>query len=178
MILNHFLMRRIGFETVNAFCIQLNVKLNEIMPLYNKMWDSLENWDIFQDGEVTSREGYDNTKNSNNTTNTLSNNSTTNSSNTSDNRYSDTPQNQLGNVQDGKYITDYTYNQQSVNTTDNSTSNGTTNSTGNSDKTYKETVTRSPSDKITILKEMQTNVQNIYSMIFKDLECLFYQILN
>ena len=27
MILNHFIMRRIGFETVTAFRIQLNVKL-------------------------------------------------------------------------------------------------------------------------------------------------------
>lgn len=50
MILNHFLMRRIGFETFTAFQIQLNVKLNEIMPVYNKMFDSLENWDLFSDG--------------------------------------------------------------------------------------------------------------------------------
>ena len=31
MILNHFLQRRIGFETVTAFRIQLDVKLNEII---------------------------------------------------------------------------------------------------------------------------------------------------
>ena len=41
MILNHFLQRRIGFETVTAFRIQLDVKLNEIMPFYNKMFDAL-----------------------------------------------------------------------------------------------------------------------------------------
>ena len=46
IILNHFLQRRIGFETVTAFRIQLDVKLNEIMPLYNKMFDALENWEI------------------------------------------------------------------------------------------------------------------------------------
>ena len=60
MILNHFLQRRIGFETVTAFRIQLDVKLNEIMPLYNKMFDALENWEIFNDGEVTTRTGKDN----------------------------------------------------------------------------------------------------------------------
>lgn len=52
MILNKFLMRRIGFETLTAFKIQLNVKLNEIMPMYNKMFDAIENWDILNDGEI------------------------------------------------------------------------------------------------------------------------------
>ena len=52
MILNHFLMRRIGFETVTAFKIQLNVKINEIMPVYNKMFDAISNWDIFKIGRA------------------------------------------------------------------------------------------------------------------------------
>ena len=59
MILNHFIMRRIGFETVTAFRIQLNVKLNEIMPMYNKMFDMLDGWDIFNDGEVVTRDVED-----------------------------------------------------------------------------------------------------------------------
>ena len=79
MILNHFLQRRIGFETVTAFRIQLDVKLNEIMPLYNKMFDALENWEIFNDGEVTTRTGKDNrtSESTNNTSNQLTNHSTT-----------------------------------------------------------------------------------------------------
>lgn len=44
MILNNYLMRRIGYDTLTAFKIALNVKLNSIMPLYNKMFDSLEDW--------------------------------------------------------------------------------------------------------------------------------------
>ena len=40
---------------------------------------------------------------------------------------------------------------------------------------YQETIERTPSDKISILREIQTNINSIYSMIFKDLECLFYQ---
>ena len=47
MILNHFITRRIGFDTVELFRIKLDIKLNEIMPMYNKMFDSFENWDIF-----------------------------------------------------------------------------------------------------------------------------------
>ena len=105
MILNHFLQRRIGFETVTAFCIQLNVKLNEIMPLYNKMFDALENWEIFNDGEVTTRTGSDNTttQNTNNTSNSLTNQSTTSTTDVSDRRNSELPQNQLSELRDGNY---------------------------------------------------------------------------
>ena len=60
MILNHYLTRRIGFDTPTLFKIQLNVKLNEIMPMYNKMFDSIDGWDIFKDGEKTTRYGTDN----------------------------------------------------------------------------------------------------------------------
>ena len=53
---------------------------------------------------------------------------------------------------------------------DDATNNGTDNNE------YNETITRTPADKIAILKEMQENIKSIYSMIFKDLEELFYQI--
>lgn len=168
MILNHFLMRRIGFDTVTAFRIQLDVKLNEIMPLYNKMFDALENWNIFNDGDVTTRIGTD----TNEGANTLSNTSNTSSTTTSDRRYSDTPQNQLTNVQNGTYLTDYNYDTNTATGQDTATSNGTSNNTN----TYNETITRSPADKISIYKEMQQNIKSIYSMIFDELECLFYQL--
>lgn len=181
MILNHFLMRRIGFETVTAFRIQLDVKLNEIMPLYNKMFDAIENWDLFNDGEKTTKKGTDDrTTNSNNkTTNELTNHSTNSTNNISDRRYSDTPQNQLQNVKDGNYITEYNYDTNTNNGEDNSSSNGNSSSTNNStdNNVYQETIERTPSDKISILREIQTNINSIYSMIFKDLECLFYQLV-
>ena len=213
MILNHFLMRRIGFETVTAFCIQLDVKLNEIMPMYNKMFDAIENWDIFNDGETTTRTGTDNrtsnSENNSNTTNTntsntqstntasntLNNESTTNTNDTSDRRNSELPQSQLENVRDGSYVTNYNYDTNTSTGNDTSTSNGssesnstntveenrketmqnTNNTTDNN--TYNETIKRSPTDKIAILREMQENIKSIYTMIFKDLECLFYQLV-
>lgn len=261
MILNHFLMRRIGFETVTAFRIQLDVKLNEIMPMYNKMFDAIENWNIFNDGEMTTRTGTDNrtsenintttnntsnnqtnntttnktdnknnsiindmTNNTNNdttnnTTTSANNNSTTNSTNTSDRRNSELPQSQLENVRDGSYVTDYNYDTNTTSSEDNSTSEGTSNGSSNSvteettksttteetenttneqtettieensnsnmnsnsnttdNNTYNETIKRSPTDKIAILREMQQNIKSIYTMIFKDLECLFYQLV-
>lgn len=181
MILNHFLQRRIGFETVTAFRIQLDVKLNEIMPLYNKMFDALENWEIFNDGETTTRTGTDNrtTQNTNKTSNSLSNESTTNTTDTSDRRNSELPQNQLENLRDGSYVTNYNYDTNTNTGNDSSTSQGTSEATNNGtdNNVYNETIKRTPADKITILKEMQENIKSIYSLIFKDLECLFYQLV-
>ena len=189
MILNHFIMRRIGFETVTSFQIQLNVKLNEIMPMYNKMFESLENWDIFNDGEITERTGTDNrvidnkTTGENNTSNSLENNSQTTSEETSDRRNSELPQNQLELLRDGSYVSNYNYDQNNGTSTDKSTSTGSSNSkTNNSSNTkddnqYHEIIKRSPVDKITIYKEFQENLKSIYTLIFKDLECLFYQLV-
>lgn len=181
MILNHFLQRRIGFDTVTAFRIQLDVKLNEIMPIYNKMFNALENWDIFNDGETTVRTGTDNRTqtSTNNTSNTLSNESTTQTSDVSDRRNSELPQNEIENVQNASYLTNYSYDTNTNNGQDSSTSQGTSEATNESEDTneYNETITRSPADKIAILKEMQENIKSVYTMIFKDLDCLFYQLL-
>ena len=161
MILNHFLMRRIGYDTVNAFKIALNVKMNEIMPIYNKMFDMLDGWNIFNDGEITSRTVQDSGSNSlNNMTST---------SNTSDRRYSDTPQQQLSNVRDGKYITDYNYDQDS---------GSVTSSTAGTDSRYSiENITRTPSDKMRLYKEFIENKKAIMTMIFEDLDSLFYGLV-
>ena len=181
MILNHFLQRRIGFETVTAFRIQLDVKLNEIMPLYNKMFDALENWEIFNDGEVTTRTGTDNrtSESTNNTSNQMSNHSTTSTADISDRRNSELPQNQLEDLRNGSYVTNYNYDTNTNNGEDNSTSQGTSQAQNNGTDVneYNETIKRTPADKIAILKEMQENIKTIYSMIFKDLECLFYQLV-
>lgn len=161
MILNHFITRRIGFDTVELFRIKLDIKLNEIMPLYNKMFDSFENWDIFNDGEETIRSGADNTEGE------ITNNTTNN--NTSDRKYAELPQGDLQAVQQGDYVTDYNYD----------TNNGTMSSTSNNinDRTYNETIKRTQADKMSLYKELQNNIQNIYKLIFDDLEDLFYKLV-
>lgn len=181
MILNHFLQRRINFQTITGFQIQLNVKLNEIMPLYNKMFDSLDGWNIFEDGEKTTHDSTDErTTNVENTANnSLSSNSNTTSENISDLRYSKMPQNELQNIKDGKYITEYNYNQDNATNTDESTSTGSSSGTSNTkdNNILHEEWNRSPADKIAIYKEFQENLKSIYRMIFKDLECLFYGLV-
>lgn len=177
MILNKFLMRRIGFDTLTAFKIQLNVKLNSIMPMYNKMFDAIENWNIFNDGESETKQGTDNRTTSNTSNNSLTNNSTTQNNSTSDRRKSELPQDQLENLRDGMYVGEYNYDTDSSNSQDNSTTNGSSSSNGTDNNSYNETTTRTPADKISIMKEMQENINSIYEMIFKDLECLFYQLV-
>ena len=173
MILNHYMMRRIGFETFTAFQIQLNVKLNEIMPKYNKLFDALENWDIFNDGEVTVRKGEDISQTQNK--NELTNTSINNTENISDRRYSDTPQNQLQNLRDGSYVTKYNYDTDTAKSNDNSNSQGKSNTDSNNK--YWEKTSRSPADKIKIYQEMQDNINSIYTLIYNDLEDLFYSLL-
>ena len=41
-IIRHFYFREIGFETVAEFKFRLNTLLNEIMPYYNKLYESAE----------------------------------------------------------------------------------------------------------------------------------------
>ena len=181
MILNNFLDRRIGLETVTAFKIKLDVKLNEIMPIYNKMFEMLDGWDIFSDGEETNRIINDsrNIENTNNGTTSTTTNATTTNSIVKDIRKSDTPENELEDVQNGSYVSNYEYNQNNGTSTDNSTNSGTSQNTQNTtnEGTLEERIIKSSKDKIKDYNDFITNRKHIYSMIFKDLECLFYQLV-
>lgn len=166
MILNHFLMRRINFDTVLIFQIQLENKLNEIMPFYNKLFDSIDGWDLFEN-EVHDLTSDTTTSDSTNSTNNIS------SSNDDDIRNSNMPQSQIDNVKDGKYLTNYTYSQSNSNSDSNSNST----SNGTNKNILHETRNRTPSEKLEVYKAFQDEIKNVYSLLFKDLECLFYQII-
>lgn len=165
LILKHFIMRRIGFDTPTAFKLALEVKLNEIMPTYNKLFDMLDGWDLLDSGEVTTRIQTDNG------TNTLNNTTNANNTNISDRRNSNVPQNQLSDIQNGTYMTDYNLD------TDTSNGSTTSNTSGTNANTTNETITRTPADKIRIYKDFIESKNNIYTMIFKDLDSLFYGIV-
>lgn len=197
MILNHFLMRRLGYETYTSWHIAFENKIKEIMPMYNKLFDAFDGWDILNDGEeitrTTTTVGQDNSNTSSNSNTTTSNSNTTTTSSdvdvstTSDVRSSDTPQNQLSDVRDGKYVSDYTYDQGTSNTSGESSSdtsgessshtNDSSNTTSNNNQNVNETIKRTPLDKINIYKQYIEDLKSIYSMIYKDLDCLFYQLV-
>ena len=164
-ILNHYLMRRINYDTVTLFQIMLKNKLSEILPKYNMLWDSLNDWDIFKSG-TTTREYTDNT-----TTSNIGNNT----------GYSDTPQSNIDDINSNEYLTEYTHNV-SDNTITNNTSTTTSNTSintdsGKSNKTINEVVTRTADNELDLLIKFQTEYNNIWTMLYADLDCLFYGLV-
>lgn len=193
-ILNKFMKRRIGTESFTDFKIELEVKLNEIMPKYNKMFDSFIDWDLFNLGEETihTLESIENgsenmTSNAKSELNNTSNNTTNNTTeNTNRNSYSDVPQNQIQDVENESYLTDYRKivenNKNNVTSNDSSNSIGTNENTSNTNRQNNNNLTektiRTPSDKLNLYLQMQDNIKNIYTLIYNDLSSLFYGLVN
>ena len=142
LILDRFLMRRLAYETYTAWHIALRVKINEIMPYYNKLFDAMSEWNLFKDGESGTREKEIGAKSE------------------TDSRYSKLPQNEIEDIKDGSYMTDYTLGQNE--------------SSGNEKENYK----KDNSNKIdTYTRYLQENTK-IMNLIYKDLDSLFYGLAN
>lgn len=165
MFLTHYMFRRINYDTVTSFKLHLMVKLNDIMPKYLKMFNALSEIDFKGTKEEHSRMTSDSKSTSSSGT------TTSQDATTSDNRYSNTPQNTLSDVQNGTYLTEYTYTQN--------------NGSGNTSSSVSSTDTGSTTESIVIYRgdeieeyskflEAQTN---IYTMIFKECDSLFYGLL-
>ena len=178
LILKHYLMRRIGKETVTAFKLALDSKLNEIMPYYNKLFDADYNWKIFEDGEITTRNASTSNTDTNTSASTTNGSSNNTASSTLDHRYSDTPENKINQIKDGEYVTEYSLDQNETTTsgTNETTTNNSAEASGTSTTT--ETISHTPADKMRNYVEYINNSKKIYSMIFKDLDVLFYQTPN
>lgn len=192
-ILNHFIKRRIGYETPVDFLIHLETKMNEIMPFYNKMFDALETYKINESEktihDLTSNRKVDNKSTGTGTEtqngeNTISNTSSTDTTVTEDRRNSELPQSEIENVQNASYLTDYTLNNNTSNSEDTSESTGTSTNTINrqdskNDNTdeknnlHEETLKQDPK----LIFEYLEKMKNIYSLIYKDLDILFYQLI-
>lgn len=153
MFLTHYMFRRIGFETYLSFKLHLKVKLNEIMPKYNKMLEGFSKLNF--NGFVETHDRV---------TSDISNGQTI-TNNTLDSRNSNTPQGQLSDVRSGEYVDNYMYNQND--TTTNANANTNTN----------ENITIKRSDEIDEYKKFIDYVNNIYSDIFKECDSLFYGLV-
>lgn len=150
-ILKHYYTREIGAETVGLWLLWMNTKLEEILPYYNKLWESaLLEFDPFKDVDYTrtGNRGGTNTEErtgttSNNATSTLARNSTNagtlrrNTSETGNNTqrdlYSDTPQGALNGVENETYLTNARKVTDANNVT--GTQNDTTSQTGTENNT-------------------------------------------
>lgn len=164
-IIKHFYTREIGFETVGLFKLKLDMKMNEIMPYYNKLYESelLEFNPLYTMNYTKEHHQRDNGNNStiiqeivgtneSEGYNHSANNSTTGNrqiANVDTNLYSDTPQGDLTGIDDKTYLTNAnknTVNGSENNTTteqqqaaDTRTRNKTDNKSGNEAKTFTST---------------------------------------
>lgn len=175
--LTHYMFRRIGFETYLSFKLHLKVKLKEIMPKYNKMLAGFSSLDFLGDRETHTRTitGQKAETSSSSLTDSASVSGTSNTIN--DNRFSDLPQSSIANVQDGSYLTDYTYNTvggMTTSTSSNTSSGSTTNNTSDS-KT--DTLTIAKADSIKEYELYLKTVNNIYEMIFSECDSLFFGLI-
>lgn len=92
-IIEHYYFRQIGFETIGRFIFQLNVRLREIMPRYNQLYKTtlfkynpIENYNMEEKGTDTRKANGE----------TLG-------------KYSETPQGEINNLIEGKYLTNATH---------------------------------------------------------------------
>ena len=118
-ILKHYYTREIGCETVGLWKHFLDMKMNEIMPYYNQLYKSAtiefnpmydfdynttSNRNIGHD-ETTSNQSKEEYSDSETRTDNLAHHDTTVNSDTSRDKYSDTPQGALTNVENETYLT-------------------------------------------------------------------------
>lgn len=165
-ILNHYYMYEIGFETAELFNFYLKNKMNEIMPLYNVLYQEQQKMlqsDLFKN--VNIEENF--TGESENTSNS---NSSSNGKNTQ--LYQDTPQGKIyqDGLENGSWATNYTENKSDNTIEDKSTNNGTNQyirkTIGNNGNMYS----------IEILERIKNNLMNIDMLIIEELNELFMKI--
>lgn len=162
LFLNRYMFRRIGQDTYLSFKIHLKAKLQTIMPKFSKLLSEFDDLDFKGQRETITR-----TKNNTRETESEVNTETT-TNNISENKYADTPQGQLSEVQDGTYLTDYTYN------TNDGTNNSTSTNNGSENGTETESVIRDSGDNIDEYIKFNEQIFNIYEEIFKQCDSLFY----
>ena len=159
-ILKHYYTREIGLETYGLWKLKLDTKMNEIMPYFNRRYQSETlQFNPLYDFEVT-REHKGNKNENGSLRGTATNNGSSintgsiydtgantqidKNTATRKNRYSDTPQGALTNVENGTYLTNAEIDDTSANNTSkvetnntrtldttNSVSNNTTTNTNN-----------------------------------------------
>lgn len=131
-ILKHFYTREIGEESYGLWKLRMNTRLNEIMPYYNKLYES----ELLEFNPLYSHEMHTNRSikaDGNGTINGSGNSSGSNSNTGSSlNTYSDTPQGTVQNLEDETYLTNArkvsettggTFFNESTNRSDNETHN-------------------------------------------------------
>lgn len=155
-ILKHFYLREIAHETVGLWRLRLDTYMNELMPVYNKMYAAVsQEFNPLFDVDITRTHDGQSTDSNTSTGNSL-------------NKYSETPQGSIQNVVDGKYLTTAQAN------------DATSNSSGNSTASYVERVTgkQGTGSYSALLREYIDKLVNIDLRLMAELEPLFFCLLD
>lgn len=177
-ILYHFYTREIGFETAFLFLQKINEKMNLIMPYYNKLYESeLLKFNPLEDANETveHEEHYTNVDRSDR----KDSSSTTVQSGTNNiQKYSDTPQGSIANLQQDRYLTNATIDSSDVNQVTGVISSSGADSEGKNDGKYttKRSGKSGSNTFSAMLKEYRETFLNIDQMIMAELEPLFMQL--
>lgn len=160
-IIQHFYFREIGLETVALFKVFINRAMNEIMPYYNKLYESAKlQYNPLEPYTMTESETANSSSNTNGT-----------SGASSRNIYSDTPQSEIefDAIVNNKYATNASIDETSATTGSNSKGESTTNKTTKGNNYYNQ------SELLTAYRE---TLLNIDMMIINDkaIQSCFMQI--
>lgn len=202
-IIYHYYTREIGLETYGLWRLKLNAKMNEIMPYYNQLYEAQAkivnpfwNKDITRD-HILKNNSNSNTINKANlntdetgTANNINKGKTKDTqSNTAWDKYSDTPQGSVQNLDNDTYLTNARKNTLTDNrtgsTTDETFNHNVSNTKSNSDSLgintyenlddYLEHVKGLEHSKTygQLMKDFQESLLNIDMLIIDELSTLF-----
>ena len=182
-IINHYLYEEIGQETPALFSHYLQNRLNEIMPKYNKLYESeifkvdpLSNYHIT---ETLERTGTGESNSNSDSTNTVSLEQNTDSK--QNHVYQNTPQADLAHedIDNYSYATthDMESNTENVSSTKGSSTNMTDSTSTNTTEKYTKTLFGIKDVELsTVYKNFINNFIDLDNLIINDLKNLFMQI--
>lgn len=199
-ILKHYYMREICCETVGIWTLWMNTRLEEIMPYYNKLYESakiefnpMHDVDLTREHIRTENEAFIGNRDTtgNRDTNITSNGTTNRTTNSDENKkdlYSDTPQGALSGVENEMYLTNARKITDNVNGTDNEEVNNTEkntsdysdkeDTTSNTDTTedYLETLVGKQGTESfsSLLNEFRETFLNIDMLVIEEFSDLFF----
>lgn len=167
-ILKHYYTREIGMETYGLWKLKLDTKLNEIMPYYNKMYESasLEYNPLYNVDMTTthSRTSGDDISRDTSTSGSVSSNF--------ENRFLDTPQGGLDGIVSSDYLTNASIDNSSESTS--ASANEAVKSTSTEEYTTKITGKASGADYSRMIMNYREALINVDMMIIDELKDLFF----
>ena len=179
-ILKYYYTREICCETYGRWKLFLDSRMNEIMPYYNKLYESeLLQFDPLHDVDLyreSTRETAEQTSGSSEASGSSS--VTTTEDRDEHSLFSDTPQGGLNGIDNNTYLTNATRDMADNSTVQTGTNSNDTTTTGSASGTdeFLEHVygKQGSASYAKIIQELRETFINIDQMVIKDLDCLFF----